>query len=159
MTLPVESHHLEGLLPPIEDENDPNPSLSYEPPRIQTLVLDSSRITDDAAGAISACHDLRSLHLAETRISSEQLWSPIGRVRTKLTASPLAALVRDSPPPLDRAHFLSPSRAAQLDVVPRRAGHAAPDFLRSVGEGRGQSGLRPKAKFEIPAGHPRSCCE
>lgn len=74
LTLPVESHHLEGLLPPFEDDAAEG-SVAYEPPRVQTLVLDSSRITDEAAGAISACRDLRSLHVAETRISSALLCS------------------------------------------------------------------------------------
>lgn len=72
LTLPVEDYHLEALLPPLElDHTDgAEPSQPYEPPRLRTLVLDSSRITDNSAGAISACHDLRALHVAETRISS-----------------------------------------------------------------------------------------
>ncbi|GAA5986577.1 hypothetical protein JCM10908_003807 [Rhodotorula pacifica] len=73
LTLPVETHHLEGLLPPVMYEDDEGDSTSYEPPRLQTLVIDSSRITDAAAGAIGACRDLRSLHVAETRISTRFL--------------------------------------------------------------------------------------
>ncbi|BGP39304.1 hypothetical protein JCM10450v2_003256 [Rhodotorula kratochvilovae] len=72
LTLPVESHHLEGLLPPLEDE-DPDAAAAYEPPRLRSLVLDSSRITDAAAGSVAACADLRALHVAETRISTKFL--------------------------------------------------------------------------------------
>ncbi|GAA5906481.1 hypothetical protein JCM6882_004447 [Rhodosporidiobolus microsporus] len=76
LTLPVESHHLESLLPPISSEEDSSATAEtepYEPPRIRSLVLDSSRITDTAAGPISACRDLRALHVAETRISTKFL--------------------------------------------------------------------------------------
>ncbi|KAM0789016.1 hypothetical protein ACM66B_003082 [Microbotryomycetes sp. NB124-2] len=62
LTLPVQNWHLEGLFPLEDGESD-------DPPRIQRLVLDSSRITNDAAGAIKQCRDLRALHVAETRIS------------------------------------------------------------------------------------------
>ncbi|GAA6035875.1 hypothetical protein JCM8097_005751 [Rhodosporidiobolus ruineniae] len=72
LTLPVESWHLEPLLPPLTDDVSPE-DVPYEPPRLQALVLDSSRITDDAAGPISACRDLRALHVAETRISTKFL--------------------------------------------------------------------------------------
>ncbi|GJN89556.1 hypothetical protein Rhopal_002543-T1 [Rhodotorula paludigena] len=71
LTLPVESYHLESLLPPLDD--DPDALAAYEPPRLRSLVLDSSRITDAAAGPISACRDLRALHVAETRISTQFL--------------------------------------------------------------------------------------
>ncbi|KAJ8294678.1 Tetratricopeptide repeat protein 1 [Rhodotorula toruloides] len=75
LTLPVEDYHLEALLPPLDFEHTdgPEPSQPYEPPRLRTLVLDSSRITDNSAGAISACHELRALHVAETRISTKFL--------------------------------------------------------------------------------------
>ncbi|GAA5829866.1 hypothetical protein JCM11251_007913 [Rhodosporidiobolus azoricus] len=74
LTLPVESHHLEGLLPPYtSSDEDPTMSEAYETPRLRSLVLDSSRITDTAAEAIGACRDLRALHLQETRISTKFL--------------------------------------------------------------------------------------
>ncbi|TNY18825.1 hypothetical protein DMC30DRAFT_342156, partial [Rhodotorula diobovata] len=69
LTLPVQSHHLETLLPPLEGD-DPDAAAAYEPPRLRSLVLDSSRIADEAAGSIAACTELRALHVAETRISS-----------------------------------------------------------------------------------------
>lgn len=138
LTLPVESHHLEGLLPLIESEGEPEEA--YAPPRIQTLVLDSSRITDDAAGAISACRDLRSLHLAETRISST-CCSRLDAIGWNLcNSADIRPLRGDSSPSLDCARFLSASRTTQLDVMSRRASHAEADFLRSLGEGRGQPG-------------------
>ncbi|GAA5948315.1 hypothetical protein JCM3775_004766 [Rhodotorula graminis] len=74
LTLPVQSHHLEGLLPPLDsDEPADGDAMPYEPPRLRTLVLNSSRITDDAAGSIAACRELRALHVAETRISTKFL--------------------------------------------------------------------------------------
>ncbi|GAA6056883.1 hypothetical protein JCM3770_005127 [Rhodotorula araucariae] len=72
LTLPVESHHLEALLPPLEGD-DPDAVAAYEPPRLRSLVLDSSRITDAAAGSVAACTELRALHVAETRISTKFL--------------------------------------------------------------------------------------
>ncbi|KPV72193.1 uncharacterized protein RHOBADRAFT_56015 [Rhodotorula graminis WP1] len=74
LTLPVQSHHLEGLLPPLDGEDPADGDAKpYEAPRLRTLVLDSSRITDDAAGSIAACRELRALHVAETRISTKFL--------------------------------------------------------------------------------------
>ncbi|GAA5866674.1 hypothetical protein JCM8547_002719 [Rhodosporidiobolus lusitaniae] len=82
LTLPVESHHLERLLSPLplypsSDENGDEPldpdAFAPVTPRLQTLVLDSSRIRDDAAEYIAACRDLRALHVAETRISTKFL--------------------------------------------------------------------------------------
>lgn len=58
-----QTHHLDGLLPPEDGAFLP-------PPRLLTLVLDSSKITDEAAPALSMCKDLQALHVAETRISS-----------------------------------------------------------------------------------------
>ncbi|GAA5987423.1 hypothetical protein JCM11641_002286 [Rhodosporidiobolus odoratus] len=91
LTLPVESYHLEGLLPPLfatEEEEDPTSASgrSHELPRLRSLILDSSRITDTAADAVAACTELRALHVAETRISTKFL-------STVLTSCPhLAAL-------------------------------------------------------------------
>ncbi|GAA5892302.1 hypothetical protein JCM5296_003230 [Sporobolomyces johnsonii] len=79
LTLSLESYHLEGLLPPLlPSPSDPSsstdpPAPEPAPPRLETLVLDSSRITDDAAGPISACRELQALHVAETRISTRFL--------------------------------------------------------------------------------------
>ncbi|BGP31372.1 hypothetical protein JCM10296v2_003136 [Rhodotorula toruloides] len=75
LTLPVEDYHLEALLPPLDfgHTDAAEPSQPYEPPRLRTFVLDSSRITDGSADAISACHELRALHVAETRISTKFL--------------------------------------------------------------------------------------
>ncbi|BGP15493.1 hypothetical protein JCM10213_005760 [Rhodosporidiobolus nylandii] len=75
LTLPVESYHLEALLPPLsaEEGGDDAAVQAYEPPRLRTLVLDSSRITDAAAGAVAACTELQALHVAETRISTKFL--------------------------------------------------------------------------------------
>ncbi|GEM08265.1 hypothetical protein Rt10032_c05g2282 [Rhodotorula toruloides] len=74
LTLPVEDYHLEGLLPPIDwDHADgcaaPQP---YELPRLQTLVLDSSRITDGSAAkflatVLSSCRHLFVLNLTSCR--------------------------------------------------------------------------------------------
>ncbi|KAK4057813.1 hypothetical protein OIO90_001032 [Microbotryomycetes sp. JL221] len=73
LTLPLHDWHLEGLFPLEEDPT------ALAPPRIQRLVLDSSRITDAAAGAIKQCKDLRALHVAETRISRELLSLSLGQ--------------------------------------------------------------------------------
>lgn len=59
----INSYHLDGLLPPLNGD-------AFQPPRIQHLVLDKTKITDEAAPAISECKDLRALHLAKTKISS-----------------------------------------------------------------------------------------
>ncbi|KAK4700682.1 hypothetical protein P7C70_g5563, partial [Phenoliferia sp. Uapishka_3] len=63
LTLYVQPHHLEGLLPSLD-----NP---LPPPSLEVLILDSSKITDESATAIGECKELRSLHCAETKISSE----------------------------------------------------------------------------------------
>ncbi|KDE09154.1 hypothetical protein MVLG_00867 [Microbotryum lychnidis-dioicae p1A1 Lamole] len=73
LTLPLQSHHLEGLEPPWGEDGFPSmfPSEEgYTRPKLQTLVLDSSRIDDRASISIGYCHDLRTLHLAETKIST-----------------------------------------------------------------------------------------
>ncbi|SGY79801.1 BQ5605_C008g05225 [Microbotryum silenes-dioicae] len=73
LTLPLQSHHLEGLEPPLDEDGFPSmfPSEEgYTRPKLQTLVLDSSRIDDKASISIGYCHDLRTLHLAETKIST-----------------------------------------------------------------------------------------
>lgn len=68
LTLPMlQSHHLDGFLPPLDADADDAP---LPAPRIVTLVLDKSFLSDDAASAIAECKDLRELHVAETRISS-----------------------------------------------------------------------------------------
>ncbi|SCV70963.1 BQ2448_3725 [Microbotryum intermedium] len=73
LTLPLQSHHLEGLETPLDEEGFPVMSYAdegYTRPKLQTLILDSSRIDDGASISIGYCHDLRTLHLAETKISA-----------------------------------------------------------------------------------------
>jgi hypothetical protein len=69
LTIPLQDYHLEGLFPPLAEDGS-TLDTPIDPPRLQTLILDSSKITDAAAGPISECHDLRALHVAETKISS-----------------------------------------------------------------------------------------
>lgn len=69
LTVPLEDWHLEALYPPLPGEDGSGEE--WESPRIEALILDSSRITDDAAGAISECKRLRLLHVAETKVSSK----------------------------------------------------------------------------------------
>lgn len=87
LSIPLKDHHLEYLLPPgpdviaSEDGVDPTAGLPY-PPRLKVLILDNSRITDRSALAVGRCHDLRLLHLANTKISPAFL-------RTVLETCPL----------------------------------------------------------------------
>ncbi|ORY78840.1 hypothetical protein BCR35DRAFT_304833 [Leucosporidium creatinivorum] len=72
LTISLQDYHLEGLFPPLAEDGEAG-NTSIDPPRLQTLILDSSKITDAAAGPISECHDLRALHVAETKISTRFL--------------------------------------------------------------------------------------
>ncbi|KAI5480389.1 hypothetical protein MNV49_000964 [Pseudohyphozyma bogoriensis] len=93
LTLHLQSYHLEGLLPDLEPplEDFEEESALYDgPPRIQTLVLDSSKITDEAALAIGQCKDLRSLHISETKITTEFL-KEVMRECLKLTTLNLSS--------------------------------------------------------------------
>ncbi|SCZ98502.1 BZ3500_MvSof-1268-A1-R1_Chr7-1g09181 [Microbotryum saponariae] len=72
LTLLLQSHHLEGLEPPLDEDGFPSEE-GYTRPKLQTLILNSSRIDDGASISIGYCHDLRTLHLAETKISTDFL--------------------------------------------------------------------------------------
>lgn len=61
LTLCIRSHHLEGLL------ND------NVPPRIETLILDSSLIDDSVAFSISTCAALEALHISGTKMTTDGL--------------------------------------------------------------------------------------
>ncbi|GAA5892521.1 uncharacterized protein JCM6883_007386 [Sporobolomyces salmoneus] len=65
--IPLDSHHLEGLLEPVTFDEDGNDHVV--PSRLETLVLDSTRIDDRAMIPLGICKKLRALHVAETRIS------------------------------------------------------------------------------------------
>lgn len=72
LSLPLQDHHLEYLLPPDPTDFPPEPDAPLVPaiPRLQYLVLDTSRITNKSAAYIRLCQDLRLLHTADTRIST-----------------------------------------------------------------------------------------
>lgn len=69
LSIYLESYHLDGLYPPMNEFTGELLEEGFEPPRIETLVLDSSHIDDTASGAIKCCPNLSALHLAETKIS------------------------------------------------------------------------------------------
>ena len=71
----LQDHHLEFLLPPDPLDFPPDPAAEPEPPlpnppRIQSLVLDGTRLTDSSANFLRRCTDLRLLHTADTKIST-----------------------------------------------------------------------------------------
>ncbi|GAA5883856.1 hypothetical protein JCM16303_007417 [Sporobolomyces ruberrimus] len=69
--LPIDSNHLEGLLEPVTFDEDGNDHVL--PSRLETLVLDSTRIDDKAMIPLGICRKLKALHVAETRISTNFL--------------------------------------------------------------------------------------
>lgn len=84
LTLPLTDYHLSGLdLDSFEvDEREGIPEDLYRGPvRLETLILDNSKVTDESAPFIAQCSNLRALHVAETKItrpplpqSSTSLW-------------------------------------------------------------------------------------
>lgn len=75
-TLDLTSHittsHLQGLLPRYEWDvwEIYDFPVNDDPPRLEILILDSTKIDDGASVALSYCKQLKALHLAETKISS-----------------------------------------------------------------------------------------
>lgn len=67
LTLPLQSHHLEGLL---EENEHPDPDLHFDS-ALETLILDESKIDDTAALYISTLRNLESLHISGTKVSTE----------------------------------------------------------------------------------------
>lgn len=71
----LQDHHLEFLLPPDPTDFPPDPAAAPEPPlpnppRVQSLFLDGTRLTDTSASFVRRCTDLRILHTADTKIST-----------------------------------------------------------------------------------------
>lgn len=66
--IPVDSYHLEGLLEPVTFDADGGDD-HVLPTRLETLVLDSTKIDDRALLSLGTCRKLRALHVAETRIT------------------------------------------------------------------------------------------
>ncbi|KAG0150267.1 hypothetical protein CROQUDRAFT_713552 [Cronartium quercuum f. sp. fusiforme G11] len=60
--LPEEADQLEELVVP-----------TYVPPRLKTLILDKTNISEESAQAIANCKDLECLFVRETRMTSEGL--------------------------------------------------------------------------------------
>ncbi|GAA6005025.1 hypothetical protein JCM11491_002312 [Sporobolomyces phaffii] len=66
-SIPIDAVHLEGLLEAVTFDQNGNDHLL--PARLETLVLDSTRIDDRAMIPLGICRKLKALHVAETRIS------------------------------------------------------------------------------------------
>ncbi len=73
----LRSQELDGLIPELPD---PVPSstnhpilVPSKPPRLESLVLNNTKVDDDAAEALSSCINLESLELSGTGIGSEFL--------------------------------------------------------------------------------------
>ena len=82
----LQDHHLEFLLPPDPTDFPPDPIAAHEPPlpdppRIQSLIIDGTRLTDTSATFLRRCTDLRLLHTADTKISTAFVLSVLETAR------------------------------------------------------------------------------
>lgn len=117
----LQNHHLDGLFPPIDEDGEVMPPGSYEPPKLVTLLLDSSKITDEAAAAISECRELRELHVAETRISSKLNLT----TSSSMYIADHIACTPPSPLPLGHHGILSQAVGRQPHIMSRCTGDTA----------------------------------
>lgn len=66
LTSGIRSDQLDGFFPPAADEEN----VIYDgPPRTETLILNDVDITLRGIAAICQCKELKSLHLAKTKIT------------------------------------------------------------------------------------------
>lgn len=71
LSLPLSDWHLDGLFPFSLEDMLGGEIIEEVAPKLEILILNGSRITDVSASAISQCKNLRSLYVAETKISSK----------------------------------------------------------------------------------------
>lgn len=66
-SIPIVSEHLEGLHGPVIFDED---GLNHvRPSKLETLILDGTKIDDEAMIPLQNLSKLKALHIAETRIS------------------------------------------------------------------------------------------